>query len=70
MDQFFVIFPWWYERFFVILQKIIIFATTMDNTLLFTYCITDGEIDNMSEKQKSIILRILSERDHIKNETK
>ena len=31
---------------------------------------TFEEIDNMSEKQKSIILRILSERDHIKNETK
>ena len=44
----------------------------MDNTLLFAYCITDGEIDNMSEEQKSIILRILSDerKYYIQNETK
>ena len=28
----------------------------MDDTLLFAYCITDGELDNMNEIQKSIIL--------------
>lgn len=40
----------------------------MDNTLLFAYCITDGELNKMSEEQKSIILRILSDEreDHIK----
>jgi hypothetical protein len=44
----------------------------MDNTLLFAYCITDGEFENMNEIQKSIILRILSdEREYyIQNETK
>ena len=31
----------------------------MDDTLLFAYCITDGELDNMTEIQKSIILHVV-----------
>ena len=31
----------------------------MDDTLLFAYCITDGELDNMNEIQKSIILHVV-----------
>ena len=31
----------------------------MDNTLLFAYCITDGGIDDMNEKQKSLIIRVI-----------
>jgi hypothetical protein len=32
----------------------------MDNTLLFAYCITAGEFENMNEIQKSIILRVIN----------
>ena len=31
----------------------------MDDTLLFALCITDGELDNMNEIQKSIILHVV-----------
>ena len=31
----------------------------MDNTLLFAYCITDGELDNMTGMQKSSIIRVV-----------
>ena len=50
----------------------------MDNTLLFAYCITDGELDNFTEQQKKSILHVINnikdamllEKDHRKNETK
>ena len=37
----------------------------MDHTFLFAYCITDGELENMTEQQRSIILGVC-----IQNETK
>ena len=69
LGPFFVNFPWWDDFFF---------ATTMDNTLLFAYCITDGELDNFTEQQKKSILHVINnikdamllENDHRKNETK
>ena len=32
----------------------------MDNTLLFAYCITDGELDNFTEQQKKSILHVIN----------
>ena len=32
----------------------------MDITLLLAYSITDGELENMNEIQKSIILRVIN----------
>ena len=57
-----MVFPWWDDFFFVILQKILFFATAlknMDITLLLAYSITDGEFENMNQIQKSIILHIV-----------
>ena len=31
----------------------------MDKTLLFCYCITDGAIDDMTEEQRSVIIRVI-----------
>lgn len=31
----------------------------MDSTLLFCYCITDGALDDMTEEQRSAIIRVI-----------
>ena len=31
----------------------------MDSTLLFCYCITDGALDDMTEEQRTAIIRVI-----------